>query len=1471
MEIIKELNLNKNPQAVKNGSLVSAWNIKLSKDGSYITSDDSLIDVIQGKVLGKIVGIIPCNKEFVVFTDADRVYRSKENDNGDIDSVDEVQCGWYYGNSRHVKGTYTYNVNNELIVAIIEDGDNVPLKTINLDKCQPGDKEDQYTPAPNVPVVNMSLVDRIAGTPIPQGLYYFFVRFKCQDETYTNWFPVGVPQYAIARRPVSVSLGWEPRDYIGSDFSTTKLNKTQFDCPYGFKFHFTINNVANTNYSKMQIGYILQHDNGSFGRKWHEVNLTSTSFDLLFDAVNPQEESIENLLENPIALYDVSNIAAYENRLYIANFKETNYDVQESLAAAASQIRVKQYISNAEKFKIAGQTEEEGGDDTPTPTPTPDKKLESCDYRIKIYKQDGNEYLSDPFNVSVDNSIFPLYDYTNQSVVAEVRKAINDAVMGKSGYDGFWVSYLTGNRIESQDFPGNYYQEVAHIYTNRRDDVPTQPLLYIKVPHNGDIDEEKTLTLTDSAGRLVPMYQFFYNDGRLRQEFSEGYETGYGADQLVGLERRDDNDPSLGYWICGAVENEVQHIGYFNTILGYFLRCVDMKIIKVKEYYVDGTSVSGGGGNTSTNNDSGIYKYNERIENSVRTLMPNEVYAFYVHYVRKDGSYTNGIQLFNNGSSNIEIDSQSINEVSSTGTEIATAISDAGYKSYENLKNCELHSYGIPNETLSDFKVYENINNDKLFLTCNGYTKTEDNDYTPCKIVPIFTNITIPTGFVGVFFSYAKVDPLSLYYAYIKQIPDDNQVLEYKANDVETGLITYVGSLAYDVVTGQHAEEYSELPYIITESAIYISNSANRQYNSADIRIDKDLNNRSQISTFGLEGAIGLNIYKLDIDSGMSTLHGLPSTIALTNIRRNDNSIYSDKTAILISLGQILTDVSKGIYGEHIDCPIYNEEFNYPSFVTRDKILTYKGRIYIADNGALYTADSKGIISSSSSTNVGDFIQLASIINVIKHSNYNLDALSVKKEPEYVVRGNQSGISGGGVVVKPINATDFITYPGDFVEKPYKSYVNNDPDRYVWGKKTSVIRRSDILHDESLENTLRYFRPTQYKVIPSDKGKITNLIGLGYYFLVHTEHTLFIIDRSNLLKGATENVQVATPSTFDIEPKEAFTSTHGYGGLQTDSWTVNHNGYFFFDKDSLEIYNTDSGNLKALTAPIKNVIKNINPDNAAFVTDFDNDRIIMCFKKGTNYFTITYNMLTNTYISLHNFAFDYGYNTKNRFYLLNNKDTKLGTADVSRVREYGNWFKSLIPIAPINSTAVNYNNSPLPSVVDIIINPNFEVIKSLNAISWIIKLIEADYNNLETNVVEHKNYSAGVNMLDTFNRKEFYAGEILRIYSDLTDSLDLDIQVNDNINKFNDYKHPHFDKGNWYLNYFRNHLAKTLTNDEKVKSDPDNNKHFNNYTRSDNRGLLYGRYFVLRFVFGCDSRFQLPFMFNNIDLNINKY
>ena len=184
-DIIKGLNLNKDPKGVPNGSLIFAKNIKLDDDGINLTNEEGFItalgtDINGEKLKGSIVGTITCNKEIVLFTydysnKQSYIYRAQEVDGEDKLKLIPIQTAWKYtGGTIH--GTYSYNVNGELIINVSEysKNGNVPLKSINLDK--PGNNESLYLINPNIPIANMYLSNYIRGISMPNGIYFFFIR-----------------------------------------------------------------------------------------------------------------------------------------------------------------------------------------------------------------------------------------------------------------------------------------------------------------------------------------------------------------------------------------------------------------------------------------------------------------------------------------------------------------------------------------------------------------------------------------------------------------------------------------------------------------------------------------------------------------------------------------------------------------------------------------------------------------------------------------------------------------------------------------------------------------------------------------------------------------------------------------------------------------------------------------------------------------------------------------------------------------------------------------------------------------------------------------------------------------------------------------------------------------------------------------------------------------------------------------------
>ena len=161
-------------------------------------------------------------------------------------------------------------------------------------------------------------------------------------------------------------------------------------------------------------------------------------------------------------------------------------------------------------------------------------------------------------------------------------------------------------------------------------------------------------------------------------------------------------------------------------------------------------------------------------------------------------------------------------------------------------------------------------------------------------------------------------------------------------------------------------------------------------------------------------------------------------------------------------------------------------------------------------------------------------------------------------------------------------------------------------------------------------------------------------------------------------------------------------------------------------------------------------------------------------------------------------------------------------------------------------TLTGGENMPLKSnilkcFVDVAFTNDYEIIKSLENISYTLNEI-VNKTNID-------------NPMEEFLNRRF-SGDSLEIYTDETSTGELDINTDNNTNKFNNYAYPYFEKGKWNLNYFRNKIKDKPTTEEKE-----------NRTYSDNHSLIYGKYFGIRFIFNNDKKIK----FDTLDININAY
>lgn len=335
MEINKKLDIDNDIEFLDSGSMAHASNIVMNNTNEGVLNEnaiESYFSLPEGDE--RIVGYIACSDEFIIFTNLNRIFRCNEKTNEQIEVVTNWQ--WQGGN---IIGTYTYNINKELIISITElnTDKNVPLKIINLDKPEyvEGQNDDKYTLTPEIPQFNLNSYNIITGNYMYQGVYNFFIRFKKGDE-YTAWYKIGYPiivydkgdevitekyVYQLPRNNVFDyyrTSYYILKDIVSSD--TEKINRNLI---------LDINIKDKTNsYSNYQIAYVIN-------TKSSEIKVcTTTNYSInnrkinITGITNDEDVTLDDLTNTFFNIYNVKTLCNYNNRLYIANYKEENPNIK---------------------------------------------------------------------------------------------------------------------------------------------------------------------------------------------------------------------------------------------------------------------------------------------------------------------------------------------------------------------------------------------------------------------------------------------------------------------------------------------------------------------------------------------------------------------------------------------------------------------------------------------------------------------------------------------------------------------------------------------------------------------------------------------------------------------------------------------------------------------------------------------------------------------------------------------------------------------------------------------------------------------------------------------------------------------------------------------------------------------------------------------------------------------------------------
>ena len=342
MSVVPKLNLNKHPKDCDNLSLVDARNIKISHDESCITNENSIITnaLIQTAIHNiyrnnfLIRGIIPINTGIVLFVQDYNKVEANINkldifvyNEKTIDKDENIYLA-YSGLSYHggkFTGTFTYNVENDLIIAFSEydcnNNELVPLRTINLgnpDKAGAEDNgdirqvESKLSIVPEVKLPAVSNIEYVKGNAY-KGWYYLFIRYKINKNDYTQWYPIGYPIYVdtlnenqIVRYCFNRSLnireaisqpdkpGTNVKYYTNVTFPNEPWDGFGVGCSDYFSdstdisnetFKISIKNLDN-NYNIFQIGSICASKSYTKCYKTFDINIKGITNYYIFDIKN---------------------------------------------------------------------------------------------------------------------------------------------------------------------------------------------------------------------------------------------------------------------------------------------------------------------------------------------------------------------------------------------------------------------------------------------------------------------------------------------------------------------------------------------------------------------------------------------------------------------------------------------------------------------------------------------------------------------------------------------------------------------------------------------------------------------------------------------------------------------------------------------------------------------------------------------------------------------------------------------------------------------------------------------------------------------------------------------------------------------------------------------------------------------------------------------------------------------------------
>ena len=1453
MKVKPKLYLNMSPQTQDDGSLAFARNMKIDDDGNLVSDYGykNISAMANYNIVGHIVGLD--NK--IYFFCHTLVEDSYIDNIVEYDEVAEtatvLNTTWTYSGGE-IDGYVNTNQSGEKILTIGEylfNGSEIPLKHINLKFANV--EQSLYSQAPKCPTANLVLTNTYVKT-IPNGVYVFFIRYKIRKDVYTNWFLCSRPIFGGTSEKITTLQG---------GLSYINLHK---DSAKSFIFHLDFAQTANiASYKEFQLGFIITHDEATDARMWKHFDITQfnpNGGDIYFDYEDVKEANIDDLLETTYELYNVRNVTAFKNKLYISNYIESNFN-PDGLNDLANCISLTEVHSGGKNINYKNL------------------KLHGAD----LHYNDTKGYYDVPLNGGsilsyLSKSSFN-YDITKLSKTntKEKQDIVKFDLIWKSDYNPDIAivyniyNYLYGKQIFGPDYADPYEFTLVSLLDKKwineglgiKYAANANNLWVYRRPNNSDNKHP-----WDDLGLTFAFGSFSEGDSGkayARQGcsyFNKFSFENWGIDSTFGWVTRDSGFTTAARSaMITKLKEDIANKSFWGKAYLEVTSGANIYTIGYKDR-MDLDNYAGFDSDTLNAHD--IYV----LDNSI---FSTETISYTLQSYIEDWVY-NAISNTFRG-----IDENGTPIIAVNGEEIRVNSISVKFKKFD-------FSLEVDDVEDTDSKIYKNC---RVALTTTDYVslctfvikssflKVED---TTCNLVQASTLM-----------------PLSTYQPYIHFVDEHNIVTNgVKLPQFTTGLSqsdTDVITLNYSI-SNLPVNKYKSyfislinIGDIIIEAFDYTKDPNNNNVNIIhSIELDSmlyNLNDNITVKIYnkstGLLAATitdaryyssGSNYPPLAFgncgyvsweDNNNWDKHSFYIVVSRNKTTENINELPKSSSYIPL-VNTDSTPLPDGYYGSWL-CLVKK-----PSFTLSSSCYVSGKDVYAVNRTtALSLSDFKS------------FIQIQDSVTYFVRSNFNLNYLSLTEDITDTIFTVGATASGVKQVAKVINSA-ILSFIYE-LKSMYKDFSNKSFRRFDSDYKIdfdNTIRVSHVLSDETFNNSIFKFSAEDYYNIPTDRGIIVNLFAIGNIIYAHTKGSLYKFDANQTIMSNNEDIKLQESEPFDIGLSQVFDSQYGYGGIENkEAGCITFDSYIFYDSMNNHIF-TYGGNsqIQLIDASIYKMLCYYKPTYCRTLHDDANHRVLFEFttdKTTGTYktFTISYNYKSKSFVSLHDLSLEktlhsryISYSYRNGLISLFNKTTTIDNTPLSQDMNIYKIYGNATAVCFIQFGADTQEVQSSPFNIAVVVFPQDTYRQSLNSLKYIGDVIKNNYD-------EKTNYEIiklpQITKTNPINK--FY------VITDRCVSTPVTGDVNDAQRPANpdDYKSFKYDMGSWNTNYFRNALDDKniyqYPNQPGVNEPIANGQTVTRYPNSDNNSLVYGKYFILVFNFIKN----VPIKFEEIFINSEKY